>query len=58
MNFYNPDTDFAYTVHTANMVWEHRYGYAALGVNEGGRPEDPAVAFRLELLCKQDDQGD
>ena len=62
MNFYNPDTNVTYTVHTENMVWENRHGYAALGVKEGDRPEDPAESFWLELLCKMiketDDQLD
>ena len=52
MNFYDPDTNFTYTVHPENMFWEHRHGYAALGVKEGDRPEDPGLSFRLELLCK------
>ena len=52
MNFYDSDTNFTYTVHTANMFWEARHGYASLGVNEGDRPEDPGLPFWLELLCK------
>ena len=52
LNFYDLDTNSTYTVHTENMFWEAYHGYAALGVKEGDRPEDPALAFRLELLCK------
>ena len=52
MNFYDPDTKATYTVHTENMYWEVYHGYAAPRVKEGDRSEDPAVAFRLELLCE------
>ena len=62
MNFYDPDTNVTYTVHTENMVWENRHGYVALGVKEGDRPEDPAESFWLKLLCNMiketDDQPD
>ena len=44
------------------MAWEHWHEYAALKVKEGGRPEDPAESFWLELFCKMiketDDQPD
>ena len=50
MNFYDPDTNVTYTVHTENMVWENRHGYVALGVKEGDKPEDPAEPFQLVLL--------
>ena len=52
LNFYDPDTNATYTVHTENMYWEAYHGYTALGAKEGDRPEDPALAFWLELLCK------
>ena len=52
LNFYDPDTNFTYTVCTEDMFWEARHGYAALGVKEGDRPEDPGLPFWLELLCK------
>ena len=51
LNFYDPDTNFTYTVHTENMFWEAYHGYAALGVKEGDRPKDPALPFWLELPC-------
>ena len=51
LNFYDPDTKATYKVHTENMHWEKYHGYTALGVKETDRPKDPAVPFRLDLLC-------
>ena len=51
LNFYDPDTKATYKVHTEHMHWEKYHGYTALGVKENDRPEDPAVPFRLDLLC-------
>ena len=51
LNFYDPDTNFTYTVHTENMVWEAYHGYAALGVKKGDRPEDLVLQFWLDLPC-------
>ena len=51
LNFYDPGTNITYKVHTQSMYWENWHGYAALGVKEGDKPEDPAEPFWLELLC-------
>ena len=37
LNFYDPDTNVMYTVHTGNMEYEARHEYVALGVKDGDK---------------------
>ena len=52
LNFYDPDNDVMYTVHTGNMKYETRHGYVALGVKDRDKEEDPTLPFWLPLLCE------
>ena len=51
LNFYDPDHEVMYMVHTGNMDWERRHGCVALDVKDEDKAKDSAELFWFDWLC-------
>ena len=51
LNFYDPDHEVMFMVHTGNMDWERRHGYVALDMKDEDKAKDAAEPFWFDWLC-------